>query len=312
MKEEHLIPLAKEFLAYYTGVKRKSPRTVELYTVNLSQFFEYLALSYGGIDLKDIRSLHIQSWLVEGLKGRPESPDTISPGTIRHKISTLRSFFKYAVRQKVIGQSPMVKVVSPKLRKRLPVFVEQKGMQQLEQNSAEGEVIFGDDFKGATAQLIIALLYQTGIRQAELLGIKLYDVDVSNSQIKVLGKGNKERIIPLSNELVHHIQAYDARKRQELESAELEYLFVNEKGTRVTKGYVYRLVKAALSQVTTISKRSPHVLRHTFATHLVNNGAQLNAVKDLLGHSSLASTQVYTHNTIESLKKAYRQAHPKA
>lgn len=312
MKEDHLIPLAKEFLAYYAGVKRKSPRTVELYTVNLSQFFEYLALQYDGIPLKDIRSLHIQSWLVDGLKGRPESPDTIAPGTIRHKISTLRSFFKYAVRQQVIGQSPMVKVVSPKLRKRLPVFVEQKGMEQLEQNSVEGEEIFGDDFKGATAQLIIALLYQTGIRQAELLGIKLYDVDVSNSQIKVLGKGNKERIIPLSNELVHHIQAYDARKRQELENPELEYLLVNEKGTRVSKGYVYRLVKAALSQVTTISKRSPHVLRHTFATHLVNNGAQLNAVKDLLGHSSLASTQVYTHNTIESLKKAYRQAHPKA
>lgn len=312
MKEDHLIPLAKEFLAYYAGVKRKSPRTVELYTVNLSQFFEYLAVAYGGIDLKDLRSFHIQSWLVDGLKGRPDTPDTVSPGTIRHKISTLRSFFKYAVRQQVIGQSPMVKVVSPKLRKRLPVFVEQKGMQQLEQNSVEGEEIFSDDFKGATARLIIALLYQTGIRQAELLGIKLHDVDVSNSQIKVLGKGNKERIIPLSKELIQQIQAYDARKRQELENPELVYLFVNEKGSRVTKGYVYRLVKAALSQVTTISKRSPHVLRHTFATHLVNNGAQLNAVKDLLGHASLASTQVYTHNTIESLKKAYRQAHPKA
>jgi integrase/recombinase XerC len=185
-------------------------------------------------------------------------------------------------------------------------------MQQVEMNSVEGEPLFAGDFEGATQQLTMDILYQTGIRRAELIGLREDGFSYSNSHIKVLGKGNKERIIPISNPLGRSIRRYMERKRRELESPDTEYLLVKKDGKRIYAGWVYRTVNAALAQVTTLSKKSPHVLRHTFATHLVNNGADINAVKELLGHASLASTQVYTHNTIEKLKKVHQQAHPKA
>lgn len=303
--------LAQRFLAYLELQKRYSQHTTASYRLDLLQFFQYMRGTYGEMPLRSMDSFHIQSWLATGLIPKNKAT-AVTAVTIRRKMSTLKSFFKFAVREGEIAQSPMFKVVSPKLRKRLPMFVEEKGMQQVEQNEVDGHAVFSDDFDGATKQLVLDILYQTGIRRAELIGLKHEGISIPNSHIKVLGKGNKERIIPISNHLIERIREYTARKRKELEKPDMAYLLVKKNGQRVNEGYVYRTVKAALGQVTTISKRSPHILRHTFATHLVNNGADINAVKELLGHASLASTQVYTHNTIDKLKKVHRQAHPKA
>lgn len=303
--------LAEQFLSYLALQKRYSQHTTASYRLDLQQFFEYMQAVYGPTPLGEIDAFQVQSWLATGLHGRGEQEDA-SAVTIRRKISTLKSFFKFAVREGAIAQSPMFRVVSPKMRKRLPLFVEEKGMQQVERNQAGGQPLFADDFDGATRQLVLDILYQTGIRRAELIGLRHDGISLPNSHIKVLGKGGKERIIPISNHLVAAIRTYMERKRSELENPDLQYLLVKKDGRRVNEGYVYRTVKAALGQVTTLSKKSPHILRHTFATHLVNNGADINAVKELLGHASLASTQVYTHNTIEKLKNVYKQAHPKA
>lgn len=313
-----LPPVAQGFLAYLELEKRYSKHTVQSYGLDLLQFFRYLSLQYGELPLGRLTHFHIQSWLALGLepkhpsqnKKKPSEP--VTPATIRRKISTLKSFFKYALRKGELAQSPMAKVVSPKMRGRLPVFVDEKAMQQVEENHSEGEPLFGDDFDGATQRLIVELLYQSGIRQAELLGLTHRSMDLSNQQMKVLGKGNKERIIPLSRPLMTMVREYGERRRKEVGNAETEQLLVRANGKGITKAFVYRTVRAALDRVTTLSKRSPHVLRHTFATHLMNNGADINAVKELLGHASLASTQVYTHNTIEKLKKVHQQAHPKA
>lgn len=303
---------AEQFLSYLLLQKRYSRHTVTSYRLDLTQFFQYLHATYGDTPLTQIDAFLIQSWLATGLNARGEE-DTAAAVTIRRKISTLRSFFKFLVREGMLAQSPMFKVVSPKLRKRLPAFVEEKGMRQVEQNEAAGgAALFEDDFEGNTRQLILDILYQTGMRRAELIGLRQQNVSLYNNHVKVLGKGNKERIIPISNPLAAAIRAYLERKARELEHPDNEYLLVKKNGKKLDPSYVYRTVKAALGEVTTLAKKSPHVLRHTFATHMVNNGADINAVKELLGHASLASTQIYTHNTIEKLKKVYQQAHPKA
>jgi integrase/recombinase XerC len=206
-----------------------------------------------------------------------------------------------------LEQSPMTTIIAPKIPKRLPVYVEQKDTGTLLEH-----VEFPDDWKGKTDRLLLAIFYNTGMRLSELVNLKESQVNFAANSIKVLGKGNKERVIPVSSELIKSIREYVDLKRSMLEAADDTYLLVNDKGRRLYDKYVYFAVKKYLSMVTTIDKKSPHVLRHTFATHLTNNGADLNAVKELLGHSSLAATQVYTHNTIEKLKDIYKKAHPKA
>ncbi|MBK7434445.1 MAG: tyrosine-type recombinase/integrase [Chitinophagaceae bacterium] len=264
-------------------------------------FFDFLSLQYGETPLADIKATYIRTWLAglrqEGLESK----------SVARKISALRSFFKYQLKQERIQASPMSTISSPKLNKRLPRFVEKEDISTLLQ-----QVEFPDTWDGLTQQLLIRLFYHTGIRQAELVGLKEGHIDVHHRSVKVLGKGNKERIIPVNSELVGELTAYMAEKRKQLPDFDPGYLFVNARGKKLYPAYVYRAVKAYLGLVTTIDKKSPHVLRHTFATHLMNNGADLNAVKELLGHSSLAATQVYTHNTIEKLKDIYQKAHPKA
>lgn len=206
----------------------------------------------------------------------------------------------------IIAQTPMTTVVSPKLNKRLPMFVEEQNLQTLFEH-----VEFSDDWKGRTERLVLQLFYATGVRLSELINLKESQVDASYKQIKVLGKGNKERIIPVSPELLSEIKNYINEKHQQFETTP-ENVFVNNKAKPLQPRTVYTFVKNYLSAVTTIQKKSPHILRHSFATHLMNHGADLNAVKELLGHSSLAATQVYTHNTIEKLKEVYKKAHPKA
>lgn len=272
--------------------------TIQAYQEDLTQFFKFIDATYGQMLLINISAGIVRSWLAS-LKEQK-----ISSKSINRKISTLKSFFKYAVKTGVIEQTPMLTIVSPRLNKRLPVYVEEKDIDTL-LNTVE----FADSWKGKTDRLAIHIFYNTGIRLSELLNLK--ENQVTGSAIKVLGKGNKERIIPISNALFTLIDEYIQSKNL-LKSSDRNYLLVNEKGKKLYPKYIYLTVNKYLAAVTTVSKKSPHVLRHSFATHLANNGADLNSVKELLGHSSLAATQIYTHNTIEKLKDVYKKAHPKA
>ena len=293
--------LIQSFLDYLKFQKRYSQHTIISYENDLQSFSDFIIATFGETEINQVNASFIRTWLASLKEGGMESK------SINRKISSLKSFFKYQLKEGNITISPMATIVSPKIKKRLPQFVDEKEVAVL-----FNHVEFPADWKGRTERLIMSLFYNTGMRQAELVSLKEKQVDKSNRAIKVLGKGNKERVIPISVELMGMLQNYLASKRSLLESYDEENVLVNEKGKKLQPRYVYDVVKHYLSMVTTINKKSPHVLRHTFATHLLNNGAELNAVKELLGHSSLAPTQVYTHNTIEKLKDVYKKAHPKA
>lgn len=280
--------------------KRYSQHTVRSYNDDLIQFVEYVNPEFGIMAIKEISSPVIRSWLAS-LKEHG-----LSSRSITRKISTLKSFFKFLIRTGDLAKSPMLNIVSPKLSKRLPVYVEEKDLDTLFRH-----VEFGDDWTGTTAKLAMQMLYQLGIRLSELVNCKESQVDFSNGQIKILGKGNKERIIPMGNQLKKEIKEYIRQKRAIFEDKDTVSLLVNEKGRKLYPKYIYRLTNKFLPLVTTIEKKSPHILRHSFATHLSNNGAELNAVKELLGHASLAATQVYTHNNIVKLKNIHKKAHPR-
>ena len=225
----------------------------------------------------------------------------IKARSVNRKISTLRSYFKFLVRMDYLSTNPMLKIIPPKSVKKIPVFVDQDSMLAL-----LNEVPFEKGFIGERDKLIIELFYVTGIRLSELINIKISDINFDGCSVKVLGKRNKERIIPLSNSIANEISSfilkYDLRT----------YLFTNLKKQKVYNKLVYRVVKKYVSKISSIDKNSPHILRHTFATHMLNNGADINAIKELLGHANLSATQVYTHNTIDKLKLIYKQAHPRA
>ncbi len=293
-------PVIQPFLDHLRFEKRYAQHTIISYQTDLEQFFAYLSSQFDSPDIPAITAMFIRSWLAEmkeeGLQSR----------SLNRKISSLKSFFKFQLKNEVIQQSPMTTIVSPKLNKRLPAFVEEKDMKTL-----FDYVEFSADWRGRTEKLVLQLFYSTGMRLSELLGLKESQVDDSLKQVKVLGKGNKERIIPVSAELVQLLRAYINEKPVQQEEKDPR-IFLTEKGKPLQPRQVYSFVKQHLATVTTIQKKSPHILRHSFATHLMNNGADLNAVKELLGHSSLAATQVYTHNTIEKLKEVFRKAHPKA
>ena len=296
-------PEIQSFLDYLRFEKRYSQHTLISYTTDLEQFFTFLSEQFGDTNPADIKSIYIRSWLAT-LKS-----ENINAKSINRKISTLKSFFRFLLKQGVIKQTPMTTITSPKISKRLPSFVDEKGTEKLfQQNINVPEP--KNEWKYKTDMLILLLFYQTGMRLSELINLKEKHIDHYYGQLKVLGKGNKERIIPASKELLLEIKSYIENKPSILEG--VETVLVNEKGKPLYAKYVYNTVKAYLQTVTTLDKKSPHVLRHTFATHLMNNGAELNAVKELLGHSSLAATQVYTHNTIEKLKDVFKKAHPKA
>jgi len=293
----------QSFLDYLKFQKRYSRHTVISYQNDLTSFFDFLFSQFGEMQLSEISASLIRSWLA-GLKEKG-----MESRSINRKISALKSFFKFQLKEGKITLSPMTTIISPKNKKRLPQYVDEKGTETLFKY-----VTFEDNWKGRTENLVMQLFYNTGMRQAELVSLKESQVDPGNRQIKVLGKGNKERVIPVSSELMDQAMQYMQDKRKNFSNFDSEYVLVNDKGKKLYPRYVYSVVKKYLSakDVTTIEKRSPHVMRHTFATHLMNNGADINAVKELLGHSSLAATQVYTHNTIEKLKDIYKKAHPKA
>ena len=294
MFDKHL----SQFLDYLTYEKRYSAHTISSYKNDLAQFFAFINPQNEEFLIDEVNYQQIRRWVSFLMDAK------ISPKSINRKLSTLKSFFKFLQRQEAITVNPMSKITGPKIPKRLPVFVEEELMHKLLDGSD-----FEDDFKGMTDQLMINILYQTGMRRSELANLKESDIDVSNASVKVLGKRNKERIIPISLELVRNLEDYLQVKK--VLNISNPMLLVNENGKNLTESYIYSSVKKYLGKSTTLTKRSPHILRHTFATHLLNNGADINAVKDLLGHANLSATQVYTHNTIDKLKKSYKQAHPR-
>ncbi|MFN3300622.1 MAG: tyrosine-type recombinase/integrase [Sediminibacterium sp.] len=292
-------PPLQEFLNHLRFERRYSEHTIIAYQNDLEQFAQFLISQFDAPSLSAVTATFIRSWLAE-LK-----EDKISSRTINRKISSLKSFFKYCLKTDAIKQSPMGSIVSPRTSKRLPVYVEKKDMEQL-----FAHLPFSDDWKGKTERLVLLLFYSTGMRLSELIHLKQSQIDPANGQLKVLGKGNKERILPIASPLMEQLVAY--KNERPVEWVSVPQLFITEKGMPLQPRSVYGFVNARLKEITTIEKKSPHVLRHSFATHLMNNGADINAVKELLGHSSLAATQVYTHNSIEQLKAVYKKAHPKA
>jgi integrase/recombinase XerC len=287
------------FCDYITHQKRYSDHTVTAYKKDLEQFFTFLEQQYEITLANKATSLIIRSWIVELIeKG-------ISPRSINRKISTLKSYYKYLLKNNLVKTNPLIKVVTPKTSKRLPVFIGENEM-----NNLFSEINYSDDFEGIRDNLILELFYSSGIRLTELINLNLNSVDLSNNSIKVIGKRNKERIIPIHKEIIDLIISYlNQRKKIDVKNI---YFFITNKGEKTYPKLIYRIVNKYLSMITTVSKKSPHILRHTFATHMLNNGADLNSIKEILGHANLSATQVYTHNTIEKLKNIHKQAHPKA
>lgn len=294
-------PAIQDFVDYLKYQKRYSAHTVRSYHDDLTQFFDYLEMQFGTLGLSEIGHHYIRSWLA-AMKEK-----NISSKSINRKISSLKSFFKYLVRTARIDQTPMAKVISPKVGRRLPDFIKMEDAAKL-MDSLKNT----DDWKGLNTKMLITLFYNTGMRLSELINLREDQIDFQRKQIKVLGKGNKERIIPVNGAILSDIREYVALKGKQFENHSVT-LLVTHKGEKMYPKYPYLIVKEFLTrEVKTLTKKSPHILRHSFATHLSNNGADLNAIKELLGHSSLASTQVYTHNSIEKLKTVYKKAHPKA
>ena len=290
------------FIDYLKFEKRYSAHTVRAYHDDLQQFSRYLNVTFGDVVLPAITTPFVRSWLAS-LKEQK-----ITSKSINRKISSLKSFFKYQLRNGQVLKSPMAGINPPKSGKRLPVYVEEKDLQVLMDH-----IEFPDDWQGKTDRLLIRIFYNTGVRLTELTALKNSQLDTAACMMRVLGKGNKERMIPLSTALVKEIMLYQEEKQSRIGRGRNsgETLLVNEKGNALYVKYAYLAVKKWLSLVTTIDKKSPHVLRHSFATHLMNHGADLNAVKELLGHSSLAATQLYTHNSIEKLRDVHKKTHPR-
>ena len=298
------------FVAFIQFEKRYSPHTVTAYRNDLDQFYSYLDLQFGISEIREVTHPMIRSWVVH------EIEKGLTPRSINRKLTTLKSFYKFLLREGLVDENPMRKVISPKNSKRLPVFMEKEHIRLL-----LDDLKFDEGFPGLRDRLIIEMFYATGIRLSELVKMKETDLDFHHCNVKVLGKRNKERLIPFSNKIRDLLQFYLEERSEFIRKMSISnrkftkdsfYLFLTNSGRSIYPKMVYRVVNRYLSLVTTLKKRSPHVLRHSFATHLLNNGAELNAVKELLGHANLSATQVYTHNTIEKLKKVYKQAHPKA
>jgi len=296
------LPEIQSFIDYLKFEKRFSAHTIRSYHDDLIQFVSFLDTQYGAFKLKEISQSYVRSWLAS-LKD-----DDLTSRTINRKISTLKSFFKFQLKNGVIEITPMFNITAPKISKRLPVFIKEKDVEEL----IKSLTTYAEDWDSLNTKMLITVFYSTGMRLSELINMKERQVDFSRKQLKILGKGNKERIIPAGPDLLNTIREYINEKRKVFEKTD-DVLLVSSRGKKLYPKYAYNLVKTILSEeVKTLDKKSPHVLRHTFATHLMNNGANLDAVKELLGHASLASTQVYTHNTIEKLKNVHKKAHPKA
>ena len=292
--------LKESFLEYLSLERNYSERTVVSYEADLTQFETYLKGVDEALDYTVVDADLVRGWVMQLMEHQ------YTETSVNRKLSSLRSFYRYLLRKGVVNLDPMQKIVGPKKKKPLPVFVKDSDMNKL-----LDETDFGDSFVGIRDRLILEVFYVTGVRLSELIGLKDADVDLSANVIKVTGKRNKQRLIPFGDELREDLMAYlDARGRYYVGSP--ESFFIRKNGKKLYSHMVYVLVKKNLSKVVTLKKRSPHVLRHSFATSMLNHNAELEAVKELLGHESLTTTEVYTHTTFEELKKVYEQAHPRA
>jgi integrase/recombinase XerC len=288
-----------DFLKYLQAEKRYAVHTVKAYKNDLNQFHAFC--QDNDLEGMDLNFRTIRSWVVFLMDSG------YSSRTVHRKLTSLSTFCKYLIKEGMLDSNPLDRVLKPKLKKRVPAFVEEGKLESLLE-----EFEFGEDFKGTRNRLILDLLYQTGMRRSELTGLTTGAVNREGKSLKVKGKREKERIIPLNEELLSAIERYLNIRSTLMAQNSSDRLIVTEKGEPAYDKLIYRIVNRYLSMVTTLDKKSPHVLRHTFATHMLNRGADLNAIKELLGHANLSATQVYTHNTYKKLKSIYNQAHPRA
>jgi integrase/recombinase XerC len=298
----------EKFLNYLLTEKRCSQHTIDSYAFDLAQFSLYCKKEFDIESSVEVSHQVVRSWLASLME------NDYHPSSVHRKLSAVNAFMRFQMKEGILTANPARNIPKPKKPARLPLFVEEKGAQALYHIESSEQFVRpadADIFLLKRDELIVTLLYETGIRQSELLGLKDSDVDRSIGQIKVLGKRNKTRYVPLGKAMMGKIEAYIKHRNDRFRQTSFESLIVTDKGKKVTKSLVYLKVKFYLSQVTTIQRKSPHVLRHTFATHMLNNGAELNVIKEILGHSSLAATQVYTHNSIEKLKSIHSRMHPR-
>lgn len=288
------------FLEYISSEKGYSEKTIKAYETDLHQFEDFILADVGRFDIYNIDSSDIRRWMMNLYE------KSVAARSVNRKLSTLRSFYKYLQREGVVEKNPTRKILAPKTGKRLPSFVREEEMENLLSN-----VPFDNDFKGLRDKLVIELLYGTGMRLSELLSLKVEDVNAYTSSIKVLGKRNKHRIIPVTTQLNKIISEY-LRFRKECFPDSDNSLILSNKGNPGYEALIYRICKKHIELVSSVHKKSPHVLRHTFATVLLNNGADLNVIKELLGHSNIATTSVYTHTSFKELTQAYKKSHPRA
>jgi integrase/recombinase XerC len=289
----------ESFINYLKYEKRCSSHTVIAYKNDLDQFVQFCTEMIGEFDVKKVDSKLVRNWIVQLMEKE------LSARSVNRKVTTIKSFFKYLMKEQIVKSNPATYLTLPKIRKKLPNFVEENNLHHLLDDG-----FFSNDFNGIRDKLIITLLYGTGIRLSELLLLKDSDFDTKMSLIKVFGKRKKERVIPYPASITPLLELY-INDRNTVVGFKTEKLLVLKSGKPVYEKLIYRVVNNNLAKVTLLEKKSPHVLRHTYATHLLNKGADLNAVKELLGHSNLAATQIYTHTTFERLHDIYKQAHPR-
>jgi len=296
-----MLPMTRidDFLKYLQAEKRYAAHTVKAYKNDLNQFHAFC--QDNDREGMDLNYRTIRSWVVFLMDSG------YSSRTVHRKLTSLSTYCKYLIKEGELDSNPLDRVLKPKLKKRVPAFVEEGKLETLLE-----EFEFGEDFKGTRNRLVLDLLYQTGMRRSELTGLTTGAVNREGKSLKVKGKREKERIIPLNEELLSAIERYLIIRNAVMAQNTTDRLIVTERGEPAYDKLIYRIVNRYLSMVTTLDKKSPHVLRHTFATHMLNRGADLNAIKELLGHASLSATQVYTHNTYKKLKSIYNQAHPRA
>jgi len=288
------------FITYLISEKRSSAHTVEAYRSDLGQFEAWCARSFEVDDPSEITRPMVRSWLASLVE------EKYSPASVHRKLSSLNAWFRFLSKSGVVASNPVKGLAKPKIPGRLPTFVEEKpAMRLYDLNAGKSE------FAVIRNHLMVTLFYETGIRLSELIELGEKDIDSYLQQIKVTGKRNKVRLVPISGDLVREIERFRQFKKDGQMGDDVPFLLVSDRGKKLSRSFVYLTIKKYLSQVTTLKKRSPHVLRHTFATHLLNNGADLNVIKEILGHSSLAATQVYTHNSVEKLKKIHSGLHPR-
>jgi integrase/recombinase XerC len=288
------------FYNYIESEKRYSPKTITAYRLDLGQFVEFIQ-THCLTSVTEVRHTHIRQWIMAQMS------DGMAARSVNRKLSCLTTYFKLLQKRAYIHANPMAKVTFPKISKRLPVTVTERKMEQLLEQSE-----WGNSYNDVLEKTIVELLYGTGMRCSELTGLQQTQIDFGQMQLKVLGKGNKERLIPVGKKLIEILRGYLEERKMKFPDSKKSDFFLTDKGEPMSHSRVYALVKKKLSIVTTQEKRSPHVLRHSFATHLSENGADLNAIKELLGHANLQATQIYTHSSVERLKKVYLQAHPKS